>query len=260
MKIKSLEVEKITLLQKANTPASVPNACVMYAKPSTILGGASDLAVAVGSAEDTTPVTGAVRAILADHMVDYTNSHQVTLTQALAAGATEGKSLREIRIEGWHAKKGVAAPSDAERAVGASGGVLLPVLTFSKLTQQDCYFTIHTPLDLDPTYPAHFHLMWQPGASWTSGNYMWKCEYVIIAENGATLLSPSPATLEADVTPANATTNIETEIATDITLASDQLMICHFYRDVANDNADDIGCVTFFELEYTSKLLGEALP
>ena len=103
MKIKSLEVEKITLLQKANTPASVPNACVMYAKPSTILGGASDLAVAVGSAEDTTPVTGAVRAILADHMVDYTNSHQVTLTQALAAGATEGKSLREIRIEGWHA-------------------------------------------------------------------------------------------------------------------------------------------------------------
>jgi hypothetical protein len=57
--------------------------------------------------------------------------------------------------------------------------------------------------------------------------------------------------------PSNATTNIETEIATDVTIAADQMMVCHFYRDVANDNADDVGCVSYFELEYTANKLGE---
>lgn len=165
---------------------------------------------------------------------------------------------KEIRIESITAKKGAASPADAERAVGASGTVVMPIITFSKTVQQDCYFIIHVPYDLDTTVAAQFHLMWQPGASWTAGNYMWKLEYLVMNGNGATLLAGSPTTISADVTPANATTNIETEFVGAITLASDQIMICHFYRDVANDNGDDIGCVSFFELEYTSDKLGEA--
>lgn len=166
---------------------------------------------------------------------------------------------KEVRIETSRVKKGAAAPADAERAVGASGAVVMPVITFSKTTQQDCYFIIHTPSDLDTTATAQFHLMWQPGAAWTTGNYMWKLEYLVMNENGATLLAGTPSTIEADVTPANATTNIETEFVGAITIAADQMMVCHFYRDVANDNGDDIGCVSYFELEYTVNKLGEAI-
>jgi len=171
----------------------------------------------------------------------------------------DARVKKEIRIEAINTKKGAAAPAVAERAVGASGAILEPVLTFSKVTQQDCYFVLHTPSDLDASEPLHFHLMWQPGAAWTAGTYIWKLEYLVMNESGATLLAGTPETISSgSLTPVNATTNIETEYADNITMAADQLLIGHFYRDVA-DTADDIGCVTFFEFEYVANSLGEAL-
>lgn len=172
---------------------------------------------------------------------------------------TGAKVKKEIRIEAAMARKGAAAPGEALRAVGASGTDYMPVITFSKTVQQDIYFTVHTPTDLDASVGASFHLMWQPGAAWTTGNYLWKLEYLAMNENGATLLSGTPTTLSADVTPSNATTNIETEFSGSITLAADQMLVCHLYRDVAGDNADDIGEVSFVEIEYTANKLGEAV-
>jgi hypothetical protein len=165
---------------------------------------------------------------------------------------------KEVRIESIRTELGSSAPSETTRAVGASGGVLLPVLQFSQVTQQDCYFTIPTPSDMDTSVAANFHLMWQPGTAWTTGNYMWKLEYLVLNENGATLLAGTPTTISADVTPSNATTNIETVFSSTITLAVDQYVVCHFYRDVANDNADAVGSVTYFELNYTVNKLGVA--
>lgn len=164
---------------------------------------------------------------------------------------------KELRIQAYATHNGVSAPTETTRAVGASGTVEIPVLQFSKTSQQDVYFVFHAPEDMDYTVPASFHLMWQPGAAWTSGNYMWKLEYLIMNGNGATLLAGTPTTISADITPSNATTNLETTFAGDITLAIDQMMVCHFYRDVANDNADDVGSVGFFEIHYTSNKLGE---
>lgn len=165
---------------------------------------------------------------------------------------------RELRLEAYRAAKGAGSPTDENRAVGASGTVLLPVTKFSKTTQNDVYFVFHAPSDLDATVPVHFHFMWLPGASWTTGNYLWKMEYLTKNENGAAYNAGAPATVQADVTPANATDTIETEIATDITLAAEQMLWGHFYRDVAGDNGDDTGDLIFFELEYTADKLGIA--
>lgn len=164
---------------------------------------------------------------------------------------------RELRLEAFKAAKGAGAPTDANRAVGASGGVLLPVTKFSKTTQNDVHFVFHAPSDLDATVAVHFHFMWLPGAAWTAGNYLWKMEYLAKNENGV-YNTGAPTTIQADVTPANATDAIETEIATDITFAAEQMLWCHFYRDVAGDNGDDTGDLIFFELEYTADKLGVA--
>jgi hypothetical protein len=184
-----------------------------------------------------------------------------TLSKWLVASAGAvgiPKTHKELRIDSIRAKTGAAAPTSTTRAVGASGGILMPVLSFSKTTQQDCYFEFLSPFDLDATGAINFHLVWQPGAAWTTGNYLWNLEYLVKDESGATLLAGTPTTLTANVTPADAVKDIETVFTGDITMAADQRLLCHFYRDVA-DNADDTGEVAFFEFEYTSDILGEAI-
>lgn len=204
---------------------------------------------------------------LADGYLDYraTTGHRFGDGTNQTVFGSDGKQSmagtarvqKETRVFSYHTELGASAPTMTTRAVGASGGVLQPVLQFSKTTQNDVYFLFHAPEDMDYTSPAIFHLMWQPGAGWTTGNYMWKLEYLIMNGSGATLLAGTPTTISADVTPSNATTNIETAFSGNITLAVDQIMVCHFYRDVANDNGDDIGSTVAFELHYTSDKLGE---
>lgn len=155
--------------------------------------------------------------------------------------------------------KGASAPASALRAVGASGGVSIPVLQFSKTTQQDVYFQFHLKYAADETEPVAFHLMWAPGSGWTYGNYVWKLEYLVKDENGA-IGTGTPTTISMDVTPANATDFIETEFASTIPVTGpDQSLICHFCRDVANDNADDVGEVNMFEMTYIKNKQGESL-
>lgn len=170
----------------------------------------------------------------------------------------DSRVFREVRFDATVATKGADAPTAATRAVGASGNVKVPVIQFSKTTQQDVYFEIHAPSDMDGTENVYFHLMWFPGASWTTGNYMWKLEYLISDETGVALNVGAPTTISADVTPTAATNVIETDFATAITgFDVEHVLWCHFYRDVANDNGDDVGSVRWFELQYTMNKLGE---
>ena len=163
----------------------------------------------------------------------------------------------EIRTEAVSFSVGASAPTAARRAVGASGGVQAPVLQFSKTVQNDIYWSWHIPDSADATVAANMHIMWWPGASWTSGNIYWKAECVLITEDNGVLLSGTPTNLLADVTPADALHAIHTEIATGITIANDSSLACHLYRDVANDNGNDVGSIQFVELEYTINKLGE---
>ena len=174
--------------------------------------------------------------------------------------AGTARVYKEIVIPIKRVTSGASAPVEANRAVGASGGVLVPVLQFSKTTQNDIHFEVHMQADCDTSAAVHFHIMWFPGASWTTGNFMWKLEYLVRDSSGTALNTGTPTTISADVTPSAATNMIETEFAADITLtADDQVLECHFYRDVANDNGDDVGELRFCEIHYTVNKLGVAL-
>ena len=165
---------------------------------------------------------------------------------------------REKIIVAYGAALGASAPTKALRPIGASGGVKCAVLQFSKITQQDIYFEIHVPAAAMPVATdAEIHLMWIPGAGWTSGNYVWKVEYLVKAEDSDSTIG-TPTTISEDVTPDNADDFIETEFSTKVldTVAED-IVHCHLYRDVASDNADDVGELMFIELLYTSNLSGE---
>ena len=175
--------------------------------------------------------------------------------RALVAADLVVTMTREVRIATTESTHGASAPNDANRAVGASGGVLLPVDQFSKTVQNDVHFILHAPSDIDGTVNGEFHLMWLPGAAWTAGNYMWKLEY-LVKTDGDSYATGTPTTIQADVTPASATALIETEFASTIDLNLGQTLWCHFYRDVANDNGDDTGDIYMYEFSYTSKVAG----
>jgi len=172
-----------------------------------------------------------------------------------------GRVRQEIRIDAEVVTLGASAPSKTTRAVGASGGVEVPVTSFSNVTQQDVYLHIHAPYDMDASEPVMFHLMWIPASGWTTGNYNWKLEYLIKYEDveygSSASNTGTPTTISADVTPSNAVDFIETEFVSTITLVPHQMVLCHFYRDVANDNANAFGQVLFFELNYVKNSFGE---
>jgi hypothetical protein len=167
--------------------------------------------------------------------------------------------LKELVIPVSRTTLGASAPTNATRAVGASGSIKIATLQFSKVTMQEIYFEVHAPSDINSNTDVHFHLMWIPGAGWTAGNYMWKLDYLVKADSGAVSNTGAPTTIQADVTPANAINTIETEFVTAINLDFEQVLWCRLWRDVANDNADDVGEVRFCEVEYTSKRLGEPI-
>ncbi len=148
---------------------------------------------------------------------------------------------------------GASAPSASTRAIGASGGVKAPVLQFSKTTQNDVYFEIHAPKDLVNEQSVYFHVMAFPGAGWTSGNFMLKLEYLVKNEYTGVTNTGTPTTIFYNYTPVAATEFAELEFTDAINLNRDETLVCHFYRDVANDNGDDVISIRFFEIEYTAR-------
>ena len=197
-------------------------------------------------------VVGAVR--FGDSLTNYLAID--TAGQVSLVGTARVKI--EIIQDAQRSQTGAAKPTATVRAIGASGGVRIPVDSYSKTTQNDQDILFHSMHDTDGGVDVTFHLIWIPGAAWTAGNYMWKLEYLVKNESG-NLTTGAPTTIQADVTPSNATDSIETEFVSTIDLGPDQLLCGHFYRDVANDNADDVGEVMFFEIEYTANSLGEAI-
>ncbi len=161
----------------------------------------------------------------------------------------ERPQLIEYHVPAYRTQQGSTPPTNANRAVGASGNVLLPVTQFASNQQNDVYLVFHAPKELRANIDVQFHVMWIPGTGWSSGNYMLKLEYLVMTESQRYNIG-TPTTISMNVTPANNLDFIETEFTDDITVAVDQMIICHFYRDVANDNGNGTLDVLFFEFEY----------
>ena len=170
----------------------------------------------------------------------------------------ESRVKRELIFKATNAVKGAFAPTDTARDIGASGDIKVGVISFSKTTQQDIYGSFHPPSDIDNSEDIGVHLMWMPGEDYTGGNYMWKLEYFVKGEFDPTDTGV-PTTISLNITPTNGTEMRESKFNESIDLNNEEIVYIHFYRDVANDEADDIGEVIFFEAEYVVNKLGTQL-
>lgn len=164
----------------------------------------------------------------------------------------------EYYIASGTSRAGASAPTRTLRAVGALGTVLIDVMQFSAAVQNDVYFEWHVPKTFDNNYPAQFHLMWLPGSAYAAGFYSWRLEYLVKNEDDP-YNTGTPIILPADVTPANAVNMIETAFTGTISCAREQIVCCHFYRDIA-DTANDTGDVNFFELVFRTDRRGSVTP
>lgn len=164
----------------------------------------------------------------------------------------------EERIENYRMRVGASAPTAAFRQIGTTVTMLAPVYAFSKTTQQDLYWMVYTKPNIDISENITMSIVWLPGAAWTAGNYKWVLEYIVKTETG-NISTGASTSINVDVTPSNAYTTREDNFSATIDVTDvNTLVYCHLYRDVANDNADDVGELLFVEAVYTINKLGEA--
>jgi len=155
-------------------------------------------------------------------------------------------------------KLGASAPTDALRAVGTSGGVLIDVLQFSNVVQNDTYFYVEIPSDMDTGLPIQFYAHWLPGAAWTAGNYVYRIEYLLHSPGDDSAVGV-PGIVSFDVTPTSASISIETAFDAGIVMGDKDMIFAHLYRDVAADNGDSTGDVIDLRMRYVSNKLGLAV-
>ena len=195
------------------------------------------------------------RATTAHRFGDGTNYAQIASDGEITLHGT-ARIKKTVRICCSSTVKGASAPTTDGIPLGASGTLGASIDLFSKVTQQDVFFSFHVPTDCDVSVVSELSFIWVPGPAWTAGNYMWKLEYLVKADDAA-YNTGTPTTISADVTPSNLVDFIKTTFSSTITLVADNTVFFHFYRDVANDNGDDVGGIISFEIEYTANKLGE---
>lgn len=170
----------------------------------------------------------------------------------------ESRVTNKLSVLATGAGAGVSTPTLTTRAVGASGDVLLDVLRFSKVTQNDSRVNFCASDTTDDSVNGYFVLRWLPGVAWTSGNYVWVLEYLVKSQD-EDITTGTPTTISMDVTPANAVDQIVTVFGNSIDLNDGQSIVGHFYRNVGSDNGDDAGDVVRFQFEYTANKLGKSI-
>lgn len=144
---------------------------------------------------------------------------------------------------------GATAPTLSSRLLDTGSVIAAPTLDFSSVTTQNVFYLWHVPKNLNSNQPIYFHVMWIPGASWTSGNFYLQFYYRSELEN-ATLPYGTYTVQNADVTPTSATKIIETEYPLGYSVNPDDLLGIMFRRNVSLDNGNDVLQLFFLEIKY----------
>lgn len=152
---------------------------------------------------------------------------------------------------------GITPPAQEIFPIGASGNAIITTLAFDPTGSGDeeIPLDIHIAEDTDDSVDIDFAIVWVPDPSWTSGDYRWSFEYLVLDEDGDMTAGASTIIFE-DVTPANATDSIETVFASTISASPYQTISGRLYLDKSESSADDDGHLRFVELEYTANKLG----
>ena len=156
------------------------------------------------------------------------------------------------------------APTESSINVGASGNIVEHSWDFDtgRGADDQLFFVIHSPLDIDKSETVEFHLTWKPKTGWASGNYTWCLEYILKTKGSQhggdyNASAGNPTTIQMVVTPSNDDDFIETEFTDEINMDADQTLSCRLYLDKSASFGDAEGQFRFVEIEYYTNSLGK---
>jgi len=172
----------------------------------------------------------------------------------------------EIRTDFTLTKKGAVPPGEESEAIGASGNLLAYNYAFnpSAVTDEEVFFHIVIPSDIDESQNVQFFLGWWPDSGWGSGDYRWVLEYLVRDVDDMYGLdvdrtAGTPTVIYEEVTPLNTTDLIETPFYDPNTIDAkkNQVIFCRLSLDASESGADDDGHVYYAMFQYAVNTPGQ---
>lgn len=175
---------------------------------------------------------------------------------------------REIRTDFTLTKKGSTPPGEESEAIGASGNLLAYNYAFNPgaPADEEVFFHIIIPSDIDESRNVQFYLGWWPDTSWASGDYRWVLEYLVRDVDDMYGLNidrtaGTPTVIYEEATPANATDLIETPFYDPNTIDANknQAIFCRLSLDASESSANNDGHVYYAMFQYAVDTPGPTL-
>lgn len=141
-------------------------------------------------------------------------------------------------------------------SVGASGNVKLSAKSFDKDTQQDLYYTLRLPDDIDYDGVIDFYIECLVGSSYTSGTFKFNLEVLRKDLSLDSSVSGVPEELSVTWAPSNATDFSLQYFGAFSDLVINNSLLLHLTRDISNDSGDDFIHGINLVLVYHSVRLG----
>ena len=145
----------------------------------------------------------------------------------------------------------------------AGSTIYHPVFEFDPTgagADEQLFLFVHMPEYIDSSVNAEIYIIWQPDdGDGGTDNYEWNIDYVVTNDMDFDYTAGSAITITEDVTPANATTVLETGFSDTIDINGDQILWARIWLDKSDSGADDDGNLLFVEVEFVQNRIGEHL-
>ena len=174
---------------------------------------------------------------------------------------------RDIRTDFSLLRKGTSPPGEENSAIGASGNIVAYNYAFNAAAgDEEVFFHVIIPNDIDDTYNVQFRVGWWPDSGWGSGNYRWVLEYLVRDIDdmyGANVdrSAGTPTVVYIDETPLNATDLIESPFYDPNTIDANknQVIFCRLFLDSSESAADDDAHLYYTVMQYASNTPGSTI-
>ena len=174
---------------------------------------------------------------------------------------------RDIRTDFSLLRKGTTPPGEENSAIGASGNIVAHNYAFNAASgDEEVFFHVIMPNDIDDTYNVQFRIGWFPDSGWGSGDYRWVLEYLVrdiddMYGTDVDRTAGTPTVIYIEETPVNATDLLETPFYDPNTIDANknQVIFCRLFLDSSESGADDDAHLYYTMMQYASDTPGPTI-
>ena len=171
---------------------------------------------------------------------------------------------RDIRTDFSILRKGTSPPGEENSSIGASGNIVAYNYAFNEAAgDEEVFFHVIMPNDIDDTYNVQFRIGWWPDTNWGSGDYRWVLEYLV--RDIDNMYGPdmnreagTPTVIYIDELPDNSNDLIESPFYDPNTIDANknQVIFCRLFLDSSESSADDDAHLYYTMMQYASDTPG----